>query len=144
VLNEKPVAGHAEARGWAAEGLPKRVGVTAREVGQARKNVDSSKSVGHWGVEGHAVDRQSRFDQVDPSGYRETVAHLVMVLAAPAVALVGTAEADEAADINSRARLVVGAQRDPACRKLEAEIVHCPGARDRRKRARQPLVFRKG
>src|SRR5207253_8566713 len=61
-----------------------------------------------------------------------------MVLAAPAVALVGTAEADEAADINSRARLVVGAQRDPACRKLEAEIVHCPGARDRRKRARQP------
>src|SRR5437870_886229 len=47
VLNEKPVAGHAEARGWAAEGLPKRVGVTAREVGQARKNVDSSKSVGH-------------------------------------------------------------------------------------------------
>src|SRR5947208_490590 len=47
VLNEKPVAGHAEARGRAAEGLPKRVGVTAREVGQARKNVDSSKSVGH-------------------------------------------------------------------------------------------------
>src|SRR2546426_9781625 len=73
-----------------------------------------------------------------------SVAHLVVVLAAPAVALVGTAEADEAADINSRARLVVGAQRDPACRKLEAEIVHRPGARDRRKRARQPLVFRKG
>ena len=87
---------------------------------------------------------QPRFDQVSAPQSGNTIADFLVVFPAPAIALVGTAEADETADVNSRARLVVGAQRDPACRKLEAEIVHRPGARDRRKRARQPLVFREG
>src|SRR3989442_1544958 len=45
VLNEESVTGNAKARGGAAERLSKRVGLSARERGQARKNVDSSESV---------------------------------------------------------------------------------------------------
>ena len=103
VGGKRAVAGNAKTRGRVPERLTEEVRAASQKVIQSRKDVKSAEAIRGIGVKVDVVDHPSAFEQMMPSAEGQRVTDLVVVLATPAVSVVGTSKLHQATNFDPRA-----------------------------------------